>query len=228
MTPAPSFPSRVQPLRTLYFVRHGQSQANAGGVTMPHADIPLTELGRRHAQALAALLPPTPARVLCSRFVRAQHTARPYCQQLGLEPVVHPLLHEFETLDPDLIAGMDGEQRQPIVAGYWAEGDPHKRMGANAETFAEFALRVRRFMDEDMPALPDGTVLFGHGMWTGLLAWLLLGFGTDSTLEMRHFRRFQLGLPMPNGALYQLQELSPGHWRLRADVEAMRAVMAVQ
>ena len=39
----------ASPLRTLYFVRHGQSLANAGGVTMPNAEIPLTDLGQRHA-----------------------------------------------------------------------------------------------------------------------------------------------------------------------------------
>ena len=61
-----------------------------------------------------------------------------------------------------------------------------------------------------------------------VLGWLLLGFGTESSLEMRHFRRFQLGLPMPNGALYLLQELAPGQWRLQADANAMRTVMAVQ
>ena len=220
--------SPASPLRTLYFVRHGQSLANAGGVTMPNAEIPLTDLGQRHAQALATLLPSSPARVLCSHFVRARHTAQPYCQRVNHAATVHPLLHEFETFDPDLIAGMVGEQRRPVVDAFWAEADPHKRMGAKAETFAEFAQRVRRFMQEELSALPDGTVLFGHGMWVGLLAWLLLGFGTDSSLEMRHFRRFQVGLPMPNGAVYQLQELTPGQWRLQADALAMHTLMAVQ
>ncbi len=92
----------------------------------------------------------------------------------------------------------------------------------------DFAQRVQTFMQADLPTLPDGTVLFGHGMWVGLLAWRLLGFGAQSSQEMRHFRRFQMGLPMPNGALYQLQELAAGQWRLQADAIALRTLTAVQ
>ena len=40
----------------IYFVRHGQSTANAGGVTMAHAEIPLTTLGRWQAALVATLL----------------------------------------------------------------------------------------------------------------------------------------------------------------------------
>ena len=38
---------------------------------------------------------------------------------------------------------------------------------------------------------------------------------------MRRFRRFQMGLPMPNAAVYVLQELAPGQWRLQADAASM-------
>ncbi|MDR0576811.1 MAG: histidine phosphatase family protein [Candidatus Accumulibacter sp.] len=216
------------PPRVLYFVRHGQSQANAGAVTQAHADIPLTELGRRQAEALAPLLPPDPARVLCSPFLRARQTARPYCAKREISPGDCPLLREFETIDPDLIAGMTGEQRRPVVDAYWNEADPCKRMGAQAETFVEFSGRVQDFMETELPRLPNATVLFGHGMWIGMMAWKLLGFGSTGSSEMRGFRRFQLGLPMPNGALYELRELSPRQWGLRVDARAMRILLAVR
>ena len=32
-------------MKTIYFVRHGESVANAGGITIPNAKIPLTEKG---------------------------------------------------------------------------------------------------------------------------------------------------------------------------------------
>ena len=38
------------------FIRHAQSTANAGGVTVAHADIPLSELGRRQAGLIAELM----------------------------------------------------------------------------------------------------------------------------------------------------------------------------
>ncbi|MEO8185656.1 MAG: histidine phosphatase family protein [Deltaproteobacteria bacterium] len=40
----------------IYLVRDGQSTANAGGVTMAHAQIPLSELGRRPTAMVADLL----------------------------------------------------------------------------------------------------------------------------------------------------------------------------
>jgi broad specificity phosphatase PhoE len=216
------------PLRTVYLVRHGQSASNAGGVTMAHADIPLTELGQRQAQALAPLLPPQPARVWCSKFIRTQATAEPYCQRTGMAPVVHPLLHEFDAIDPALIAGMDGAQRRPVAQAFWAAADPHRRMGAVAETYAEFAERVYRFMATELPTLPDATVLFGHGTWIGMASWLLLGFDPVQDDGMRRFRRFQQELPMANGAVYCVQELAPGQWRVRADASVLRALADVQ
>ena len=45
---------------------------------------------------------------------------------------------------------------------------------------------------------------------------------------MRRFRRFQTGLPLPNGAVYQVQELAVGQWRMQADTQAMQALAAVR
>ena len=50
----------VPDARTITLARHGQSLANAGGVTMPHADIPLTDEGHEQARRLAGLLPDQP------------------------------------------------------------------------------------------------------------------------------------------------------------------------
>jgi broad specificity phosphatase PhoE len=209
-------------MKTIYFVRHGQSQANAGGVTMEHHAIPLTDIGRRQAQALALMLPQSPAGVWVSPFVRARDTARPYCERLSRQAVVLDEAREFETIDPALLEGMTGAQRRPIADAYWAESDVSKRMGARAETFLEFAARVARFAAVELPKLPDGAVLFGHGMWMGMLLWRWLGFGAADHLDMRSFRRFQLGLPMPNGAVYRLLEIAHGHWTVAAETAIMR------
>ena len=49
-------------------------------------------------------------------------------------------------------------------------------MGDQAETFRAFAGRVTSFLADRLPALPDSTVCFGHGIWIGIAAWQLLGF----------------------------------------------------
>ena len=211
----------------IYFVRHGQSVANAGGVTMEHAAIPLSALGAAQATALARFIEVRPSRVFVSKYARAQATARPFCEKVGHSAEVHPLLHEFSALDPAMLEGMTGEQRRPIANAYWQAGDPGVRMGPQAETFLEFDARVTAFMSE-MPRLPDQCVLFGHGIWFGLLCWKLLGFGAADSPDMKAFRRFQTGLPMPNCAVYALDRSATGSWRWQLDERTMRGIAAVR
>lgn len=201
--------------RRIFLVRHGESASNAGGITMPHALIPLTGVGRYQAMELVGCLPASPTRLLASPFLRAMDTARPYAERTGLAIEPEPLLQEFDMIDPALIAGMDQVQRRPIADAHWADGDPDKQLGIQAESFRGFHGRVHRFLDEVAPTLPNGTVCFGHGIWIGMAAWQLLGFTSVDSQTMRQFRRFQSGLPLPNGVVYQLVELAPGAWAMR-------------
>jgi len=214
-------------MRTLTLVRHGQSLANAGGLTMENKHIPLTDRGREQAALVAELLPLAPDEVLASPFERALHTSTPYCHKVGVQPKLVQQLHEFDTIDPALLTGMTGEQRRPIIDAYWADADPGKRMGPRAETFHEFAMRVHWFRTTLMPKLPRRVVAFGHGMWTAMMAWQLLGFPIDSAAAMIAFRNFQIGLPMPNTAVYHFKEVAPDVWRMEVDAEAMVRVTAL-
>lgn len=125
--------------RTILYVRHAESVANAGGVTLPNNEIPLSEDGQRCAFELAERLPAAPALVL------------------------------------------------------WEEPDPHRRAGPQADTFMEFQGRVRRFIDERLDELPDGTVIFGHGIWCGMLRWQLEENRVEDAGGMLAFRRISRG-----------------------------------
>lgn len=185
--------------RTILFVRHAESVANAGGLTLPNDAIPLSDAGVMAARDLAARLPPAPARVLVSKALRARQTAEPDCARTGAVPVVEPLLDELSIVCPTRIDGMDGAGRREVVRPLWEAPDPHRRAGPGADTFLEFQARVRRFADERLGALPDGTVVFGHGIWCGMLQWLRAGHAVVDVDGMRAFRRFQQGLRMANG-----------------------------
>ncbi|GHU10012.1 hypothetical protein FACS1894185_0360 [Betaproteobacteria bacterium] len=211
-------------MRTITFIRHGQSNANAGGVTQENHAIQLTALGLHQAEQIARLLPAHVPEILVSPFERTRATARPYCERTGKTPRIVQHLHEFDTIDPDLLQGMNGEERRPVVDRYWAESDPNQRMGKRAETFLEFAARVEQFRMHDLPLLPNGTLVFGHGMWIALLIWRLLGFSARDHAAMQAFRRFQLGLPMPNAAVYHVDELLPQRWQVSVNEPFMRAM----
>lgn len=213
-------------MKTIIFVRHGQSTANAGGITMDNNAIPLSPLGKLQAETLAVKLDVQPSMVLVSAYLRTHETATPFCQKVGLMAQTHPLLHEFSTIDPALMAGLNGEQRSPMVDAYWEDSDPTRRMGEKAETFLEFEKRVADFVPL-MDTLPDKTVVFGHGMWMAMLVWKLLGFTSKDSVSMKSFRRFQLGLPIPNCAAYHVQRMVSSAWHVSADEALMRTMLAV-
>lgn len=160
---------------TLYFIRHGESVSNVGGMTMEHGSIPLSDKGKHQAQVVAETLSVVPSQVLVSGLIRSQQTAQPFCDKHQVNYQVNPLLNEVHAISHELIDGMTGEQRSPIAQAYWMEGDVNKRMGEHADTFNEFRERVDGFIGA-MVDLPDNTVIFGHGIWFGLLMWRLMGF----------------------------------------------------
>ena len=211
------------PIR-IYLVRHGQSQANAGGVTLENPVVPLTELGERQARALAPLLPPSSVTIWSSPFKRTLDTAAPYCARMNQTAATHDDLREFETVDTVQLRGSPCEERETVVAGYWMKSDPDHRSGPAAETFREFHERVARARHEFLAALPDGSVVFGHGMWMALLFWQMWGFSSVDRIGMTLFRRFQLGFPTPNAGVYRLSQVTPGNWLVQADEASMRAI----
>ena len=200
-------------MKTLYLIRHAQSEANAGGISKPERDIALSPLGREQAQALVARLARS-NHVYVSELRRTHETAAPYCRAHGITPQVLPQLNEFSCLAFDRIRGMDGAARRPLADAYWQRADPLECTGAGADSFAAFNQRLSAFLAH-CPQLEDGSLLFGHGIWIGLLAWRLLGFSAETAADMAAFRRFQTGLPMPNTAVWQLQGDSIASLRLR-------------
>jgi alpha-ribazole phosphatase len=200
--------------RTITYIRHAESQSNAGGLTLPHADIPLSPLGVHQAETLARTLPASPSRVLVSPMIRTHQTAAPYMARISMSPEVAPELAEFSVIGHAMIEGMNGSERKVAVKPYWDDPCPDRRMGEGADTFREFEARVAAFQAR-MSDLPDGTVIFGHGIWFGLLAWRLLGYTVNDSTALRAFRRFQVGLPMPNCAMHQLAYVHGDLWAVR-------------
>jgi broad specificity phosphatase PhoE len=217
----------MTPIR-IYLIRHAQSQANAGGMTLENPIVPLTALGELQARALAPLLLPTRVRIWSSPFKRTLDTAAPYCARMGVTAAVHDDLREFETVDTVQLRGSPCEERESVVAGYWMKSDPGHRSGPGAETFREFHARVARASHQFLPTLPDGTIVFAHGMWMALLFWQMWGFTSVDCLSMTLFRRFQLGFPTPNAGVYCLTQVTPGKWLVQADEAAMHAIAAIE
>lgn len=74
-------------MKTIYFIRHAQSEANLQDILASRQDFPLTEKGLQDAAAIAAEFRQiaTLDRIVCSPLLRAQQTARPIAEAFGLK-----------------------------------------------------------------------------------------------------------------------------------------------
>jgi broad specificity phosphatase PhoE len=90
---------------------------------------------------------------------------------------------------------LTGTQRRRIADSFWTAGYANKLIGVEADTFIEFSERENRFIAE-MFQQSKNIVLFGHGIWFGMLFWKLMGFPADKRQAMIGFRRSQNGLPI--------------------------------
>src|SRR5689334_6420396 len=61
---------------TVWFIRHAESEANAGLRTAHHDAIPLTGKGQAQAEQIARIFVEQPDLIIASPFLRAQQTAQ--------------------------------------------------------------------------------------------------------------------------------------------------------
>jgi len=80
----------------LLLVRHGQSEGNAEQRFTSTSEVPITDLGRRQAREVAALIRHlyAPVRLVSSPFRRARQTAELIGQRLGLPVEIEPEVRE--------------------------------------------------------------------------------------------------------------------------------------
>ncbi len=145
------------------FVRHGQSTANAGNWNQPFAQIELTPLGQRQAEALAQQWNVTPSLIVVSPFVRTQQTAAPTIARFPKVPVETWPIQEFTYWDIAHWDGSSPEVEVEDVARFWRIGDPHHRRGAS-ETFGELLDRAGAALQRlEALQLEAPVLLFSHG-----------------------------------------------------------------
>jgi len=184
--------------------RHGESATNAGQTTDDPASIPLTDVGRQQAQAIADRFDIEPDRLVSSPFLRAQQTAAPTKSRFrSIDFELWPI-HEFTYLSPARCAGTSVTQRRPWAQAYWDDADPQKVDGAGAESFATFIGRVsatKARFEQLHDAGLRSIALFGHGQFFQALRWLIQNPQRHiDSQAMRIFRELDVVSPIANGS----------------------------
>ncbi|HKZ07788.1 MAG TPA: histidine phosphatase family protein [Methylomirabilota bacterium] len=152
-------------MKRLLLARHGQSVSNAVRRFQGVQDVPLSELGRRQARALAGALAQRPiAAIYTSPLQRARHTAEAVAGATGA-PLhsVHDLrelsLGEWEGCTVEEVRARPGD---PYAC--WVR-DPVAGMPPGGEPLAHVQARVVRAVGEIAAAHPNGddVLLVCHG-----------------------------------------------------------------
>lgn len=191
---------------SLYFIRHGESLANAGGAPLPNTDIPLTDKG--HQQALHRLkqwqtLGISPSSIYHSDMCRTKQTALPFCTHYDIQARPLGLLNELNTLAFEHIKDISTDARRQMNAHWWQMAELDHKDGIGADSFREFLGRVDSFISQ-IHQFDDNTLFFGHGIWLGLFGYRLMNLPIRHHDDIRRFRQYQTSLPMHNTALYRL------------------------
>jgi broad specificity phosphatase PhoE len=147
---------------TIFLARHGESDWNAANRFQGHSDRPLTDLGRRQAEALAdAVRGANVEAIYSSPLMRALETARIVAARTGLEVMEDDDLREVDTGGWSGLSREEVQQRFPEGFERWISGGAGWEDGESYEDMAERTLGAVGRIAE---AHPGGRVLVvSHG-----------------------------------------------------------------
>ena len=194
-------------MKTLYLVRHGETDHNLSGLAMGHIDSPLNERGHRQARQTAAWLALRPVqRILSSDLARALDTAAPLAAALGLAVEADPRLRELSFGIFEGRSIPDCEQEHPETVARWRSGD-FDFAPPEGESRRSLMTRTRAVLDE-MLAAPEGDIaLFTHGGTLNALHTHLIEDGLPDPRERIH-RAFRF-----HNASISMAAHASDHWR---------------
>lgn len=191
--------------RRLLVVRHGRTEWNATDRFQGQADIPLDEVGRAQAAAMASVVATErPSVIWSSDLGRARETAGALSAVTGVAVQVEPAFREIFTGDWEGLTGEEIRARWPGDWTRWQSGEDIPRAGG-AETRGEAG---RRFGDALVPvadAVPDGgcAVVVGHGtaMRAGMAHFIGYPPGSEWLFgSVRNCHWLRLTTPAPHGS----------------------------
>lgn len=163
----------------LIAVRHGETDWNAAARIQGHQDIGLNPRGLRQAERLAEALADEPlAAIYSSDLSRAQQTAQPLAQRLGLPLRLAPALRERHFGDLQGQTFEEVARRDPDQAQRWRQRDPQWQPSGGESLMALRQRVVDALQQVARAHVGEQVLLVTHG---GVLdAWHREGTGLDT------------------------------------------------
>lgn len=161
-------------MKTLYLIRHAESEANRERLLAGQAPYPLSPAGRKDARAIAEELRETApiGRIISSPLLRARQTAACFSRTFQVEIEEEPRLSEqnmgtFTGMSYDAVKGRPGYQEDPLKRWDWVPP-------GGGESYRMIARRVEDFFRE-LAASPreEETLIVTHAVTFRLIRGLL-------------------------------------------------------
>src|SRR5260370_2613134 len=131
---------------TVFLIRHGESQSNAGLPTTGPKNVTLTPRGREEARHVANFLKfyPYLDLIVTSPYLRAKETAESTISMPLFRSVPEEEwnVQEFTYLSSMHQEQSTAEERRPLVDAYWEQCQPSFVDGTGSESFAQFIERM--------------------------------------------------------------------------------------
>jgi len=184
---------------TLWLARHGESVANVAAtaaenacletidVDFRDADVPLSALGERQADALGSWLREAgaPAAVWSSPYLRARQTATRAIDRAGLDAqvLVDERLRDRELGILDLLTSHGVEARYPGEAGRRRWLGKYYYRPPGGESWADVSLRLRSVLNEGRERADGPLLVVAHDAIVILLLAVLTGMTEQEILD---------------------------------------------
>jgi alpha-ribazole phosphatase len=153
----------------LIFVRHGETNENAGHCYLGHTDSPLNEAGRKQIgliaeQFLQKRFDKKTTSLFSSDLVRAQESARIIGNGLKLTPTPEFALRELNFGDWECLTYEQIKEREPLALTNWID-DPFSEAPPNGETLAELGARFDAWLEQVLllHAQDETLIIVCHG-----------------------------------------------------------------
>lgn len=178
-----------------WFIRHGESQSNAGLSSKADHSTPLTKRGELQSQCIAENLTEAPDLIVISPYLRAIQTAEPTIAKFPDIPKQTWPIQEFSYLSHQQYHNTNSNQRGVLSRTYFKQADPNLVLGDGGESFNQFIQRIEncliRISDLDI----DRIILFGHGWFMRATLWYLLKQQTNNLERKTFLQHIQSILP---------------------------------
>ena len=160
-------------MRNIWFIRHGESESNAGLPSISSGSPPLTLKGREQALHASKFIQKEPDLIVTSSFIRTQETAAPTIEKFPNVPRETWPVEEFTYLSSPSYLNTTIPQRRSAGIKYWRNGDPDHNDGPGAESFNDLFDRVHQTFELIEKNNAKFILVFSHGWFMRAMLYTL-------------------------------------------------------